>query len=200
MRYRQSSDVEVEGKVIFSSFRAIPFERVMFCGHLVGPYHSQDQILGLDLHPASLSPTSPKNLLIHGLPLNPFCTKLQATGSGEAVIEASLPERLQGYKGLGYQSSQDWEILTFGGLCESHGFHVLTFTTVSCTQTGWEQRSSPHVCCLLEWILISHEKSSGTSLISSQTVREPHHSHMVLSCKNIHMPSGQWQLALSLAQ
>lgn len=92
LRYRQSSDMEVKGKVAFSSFRNNSFVVVMFCRHLVGPYHGQNEILGPHFLPASLSPTSPENLLTHGPSLNPLCTKLQATGSGEAVIEPSSRE------------------------------------------------------------------------------------------------------------
>ena len=48
LRYKQSSDMEVRGRVIFSNFRAIAFAVVMFCTHLVGPYHGQTQILDPD--------------------------------------------------------------------------------------------------------------------------------------------------------
>lgn len=81
-------------------------------------------MLGPDLLPATSVP----------LPLIPYSymvpTKLQATGSGEAGTEPSLPGRPQGCEGLGYKSSQGWEILTLGHLYDNHWLYVLTLTTV----------------------------------------------------------------------
>lgn len=72
---------------------------------------------------------------------------------------------------------------------------MLAFTTVLLYPDGCGTGEQPtYVCCPNEWILISHEKGSGTALISSQALREPHRSHRVSSCKNIHMSFGPWQL------
>lgn len=49
--------MEIKGRLKFISFIAIVLKTVMFCGHLVGPCHGQNQILGPNFLPAALSPT-----------------------------------------------------------------------------------------------------------------------------------------------
>lgn len=72
--------MEVKGRVIFSSFRASIFMKVRSCRQLVGPYHGQSQVLGPNLLPATLSPTSPENLLTHAPNPSAPSHRLQALG------------------------------------------------------------------------------------------------------------------------